>query len=241
MFGYVDWQKETRGAMRLNRENIGGVAFAVLTVCGRGGFLFSHRLRRAAGKMQRWGVRQVVCPPDFPREEFFAPVGIDGVPEQELRRALLGQLLDQVCAAHRLSLRRGAAALIARRATREVWQAGEALAQRVRYVILCVGQGGDALGDHLRYTYGISAAAAAPVEPSLCLYYTDLPREQPFSAYLCLGEHCAQEQTLRCTVSEEWRDMLGGKEITTQLLAALFAAGRIRAEDIKVESITFPA
>jgi hypothetical protein len=238
MFGYVLWHEHEKGAPRLYRDSICGAIFAVLEVRGCEGFRLRRRLNRAARKMSSWGVRQTVFPPDFPLTEPFAAQGIGPLPEQTLRCALLEKLLSRLCIENSIPLSQSAAALLARRTDEKVWRAGEVLAQRSRFLILSTGTGGAALGDHLRYTYGVSAAPVAPVAPILGVYYTDLPDTPPFEHCLCLGPHCEQEQRVTCEVSAEWQEKLGEKKATTQLLAALFSMGRIQIEEIKVKSVS---
>jgi hypothetical protein len=238
MYGYIRWRQREKGAPRLYRDSIGGAVFAVLEIRGSNGFYLRRRLARAARKLSKWGVRQAVFPRDFPLMEPFADQGIGPVPEQALRCALMEKLLDRLTRDKELPLAQGAAALLSARTDERVWRGGEALARRARFLILSTGAGGEALGDQLRYTYGVSAAPVAPMAPVLGVYYTDLPEQPPFEAYLCLGPHCGEEQLVELDVSKEWRERLGDKEPSAQLLAALFSMGRIRPEDIKIKSVS---
>lgn len=217
MYGYVR-EGERAG---VTRQRIGGVWFAVATVPSSG-LLAGYRRGRALRKLRRQGVRTCVLPSGLTAEA--ARWGLGAMPVQELRLALLPQLLDM-----QGDLRRATAVLRADCADAAVYRAAAVLASRVRYVILQVGAGGTALAEALRRRFGLCAGSVESA--ALTVSFGGAPEQ---GAVICLGADCGRYQRLTYGAPEE---LLGPWPPSEQLLAALYQAGEIKKEEIRVKTI----
>lgn len=218
MYGYV-WEGERAG---VTRQRIGGVWFAVATVPSSGRLLAGYRRGRVLRKLRRQGIRTCVLPSALTTEA--ARWGLREMPVQELRLALLPQLLDM-----RGDLRRATAVLRADCADAAVYRAAAVLASRVRYVTLQVGAGGEALAEALRRRFGLCAGSVEGA--ALTVSFGGAPEH---GAVICLGEDCGRYQRLTYEMPE---GLLDPWPVSEQLLAALYQAGEIKKEEIRVKTI----
>ena len=217
MYGYVR-EGERAG---VTRQRIGGVWFAVATV-PPSGLLAGYRRGRVLRKLRRQGIRTCVLPSALTAEA--ARWGLREMPVQELRLALLPQLLDM-----RGDLRRATAVLRADCADAAVYRAAAVLASRVRYVTLQVDAGGEALAEALRRRFGLCAGSVEGA--ALTVSFGGAPEH---SAVICLGEDCGRYQRLTYEMPE---GLLDPWPVSEQLLAALYQAGEIKKEEIRVKTI----
>ena len=145
--------------------------------------------------------------------------GIRPVKAAALRRALLPRLYEKGCI-----VSADAAALRAPDATAEVYQAAAFLAERSRYLSLELEHDGEQVSAWLRQQYGISAGRFAG---KVCggVTFCGAPR----CGEIHLGEDCGRYQQVRYAVD--------GGELPEELAAALWSAGLIPAEEIRVLSV----
>jgi len=220
VYGYVVEGRE--GC--IERRQILGMWFCCLTLPIGGSFLGLRR-RSWWRKLQKQGVRRAVLPAHLVAEGL--QWGIAAVEVYSLRRAVLPQLLDCVP-----SLAGKAVRLTAPCVTVAVGEAAEVLAQRARYVDLQVERGGEALAAYLQRRYGLAVGAIGTVALTVDFGSGSIGR------CIALGEDCAARQQVVYHV-EKLASV--GIEAQEQLLSALFGAGYLEKEDIRVKSILFNA
>lgn len=158
-----------------------------------------QRIRRGVAQLKKQGVRQAVYPQKGEN------LGIFPIETLSLRRRLAATVtLERLSAGDSVTV-------YGDRLSGEVEQTVEALAQGVRYVTLCVPEGGEGLAQELRRRYGISlrlrhrlperaehllAFAPCPIlwERTCCQLYHGA--EHPLPLLLPQGEQpqCQQEQ-----------------------------------------------
>ena len=221
MYGYVMWGK----GPGLTAENIGGVWFAVARV-PRGGFLAALRRRLIWRRLRRYGVTRCVLPEELEGET--ARWGLLPVEVDRLRLALLPRLLDL-----RGDLRRATALLRADCVTADVYRAAAVLAGRVRYLTLAVGGGEEDLARALRQRFGLCTGSVE--RPAVTVSFGGAPED---GAAICLGPDCRRWQRVTYGLTV---DMPGPWPVSEQLLAALWEAGEIKKEQIRVKTIAFNA
>lgn len=237
MYGYIDWRETGKGGFSLQRTGICGVCFWELRVPKPGSLFFRQRLRRAVHTMHTNGVRRAVFPPDFPFAEVLAEEGITSLPEENLRRRLLEQLLKRACGGKKISASSWAAALYARGESRDVRDASRLLAEKCRYLQLHLAQDSGALEKELRYTYGVCAAPVGQ-RPDIAVTFDSGPQELLPIPVIRLGEDC-REQPITYELPAERLAWLGERAPTSQLVTALFEAGKLPLEEIHVKTLTF--
>jgi len=231
MFAYFDWKPEGRPRILLRPETIGGVTF--LLVEARGGERrLGRRMDRALAAVERSGVRRCVMPENWP-----ASWRRDLLPVEEagLRQAVFPRLLERFCRQRQLEPDKSAAMLSAPFMSRAVWEAADLLARRSRYLILSVA-GGGALGVELLRRYGVSPVTAGH-RPSLEVCFD---RPTTSAPALLLGPDCSR-QTVTYRLPPRLEKDLAGREISPQLVSALWESGGIRSDEIGVASLGFPA
>lgn len=231
MFGYLTWHPSGRPRVTLQPAEIGGVIFLALEVQGNGRRL-RRRVNRAVADMERCGVRRCVMPSDWPTEW---RGGLRPVEEQNLRQKVFPRLLERLCRERHLDLSGATTMLSAPFVGQRVWEAADLLARRSRYLILSV-EGGEELRRQLWRRYGISAVAAGRPALQVCF---DEPVE-PVPALL-LGPDCSRRQTVTYELPARLRETLEGREMTSQLVTALWESGALAAEEIRVRSLGFGA
>ncbi len=179
------------------------------------GILCRLRRRYLWRQLQRAGVRRCVMPLDMDTEA--DDWGILPVEVLPLRLALLDELLD-LCP----DVRCGTAALYADRANADVYRAAEVLARRARYVALRVESGSEALTQMLYRRYGLCTGGRG--EATVILDFTGT-----VAGALRLDE----KGMISCEVE--------GKPMPERLAAALFAAGTLQKDRIRIKSLPFNA
>ena len=216
MYGYVIWGDYPV----LTRQQVAGVWFTVAVVPQKG-FLARYRRRRVLHMLHRWGVTRCVLPSEITEEA--AGFGLLPVAVHELRRAMLPQLLEM-----QGDLRHSTALLRAGHVSPAVYDAALVLARRVRYLSLDTGGGTETLARELRTRLGLCVGGVG--RPAVTVSFGGAPS----GSTICLGEDCRRYQRLEYSLTEE---KLGTWPLSEQLLAALFEAGGIKKEEIRVKTI----
>ena len=215
MYGYVTWGTPAG----VTRRRIEGVWFAA-AVLPEQGVLARLCRRRIWRKLRRCGVARCVLPEALETEA--AQWGILPVEVCRLRQALLPQLLDR-----QGDLRRKTAALQAAHMSAAVAEAAAVLAQRVRYLSLEIGSGGEVLERVLWERFGLTACGVGQAAVTVSF------GGAPSGNTICLGEDCRRYQSVTYhLITGEMEN-----EVPEQLLAVLFEAGEIKKEQIRVKTI----
>ena len=132
----------------------------LLTVQVRpGGWRERGRVRSAARRLFRLGVRRVLSPADFPHWPLLAAAGLRPVDPLPFLRFYAGELALAALLRRGIPPHQGAVALRGRRVDRDMVRAAEFLCPRVRELAISAPQGGAELSAWLRREYGI------PVRP----------------------------------------------------------------------------
>lgn len=216
MYGYV-----MPGARPLlTRQQVAGVWFTVAVV-PQNGVLVRFRRRRVLRRLHQLGVTRCVLPSEMTEEA--AQFGLLPVTVYGLRRALLSQLLEM-----QGDLRRSTALLRASHVFPAVYDAALVLARRVRHLSLDTGGGTETLARELRTRLGLCVGGVG--RPTVTVSFGGPPSGNT----ICLGEDCRLYQRLEYRLAEE---KLGSWPPSEQLLAALFEAGGIKKEEIRVKTI----
>ena len=239
MLGLVEW----RGAglcWRMEERRIGGVRFAVVRVLRGTGLRARWSARRAARRLARAGVRRVVFPGEFPLLPVFARCDVLPVDEQPLRQAAAAEIVRCVMAQYGVQGARATVVICARRATRAVADCAAALTETVRYLRLCVPEGGEELARRLRFMTGAAVPAQFPPEQpregDILLCFDDsFDAAQPRGIVLRLAD-----PALRISYHLPG-GIEAGESDAVQLLAALYAADRLPEEEVRVTAVTLPA
>lgn len=231
IFGLVEWQEKGHGAAR--QEWRGGVRFLVVEIT-RGGVREALSLRRAARTLKKNGIRQAVFPAGFLYAKHFTRRGVQAVNVNALREATAAAVAQCVMAQRGIVPACATLALCAPRVTRAYAEAAWTLARTVRYIRLCTGSGGHELADGLRCVLGAAVTVAErPPECRsdmlLCFDGAEVSGMQGVVLPLC-------GRALR--VEYEMDVDTGGCD-PEQLLAARFAAGAVRADEIKVRNVVW--
>lgn len=169
----------------------------------------------AAKKLRCAGVRQAVFPPDYPYADVFARRSIAVPPLAPLYCATAHAIV--LCCMERMGLqpRRAEVMLAARQVSPELRSLAFRLCGEVRYVSLAVPWGGEELAQELRRSRGV----APRFRPDLIVSFDGTEA----------GENAL---TLDEELQVEYDSALPGR-----LLAALFASGMLRAEELRVRNI----
>ena len=226
MFGYVRCRPDGRAGVTLERTCVGGADFFVLTAAGKSRRA-GRRVRRAVEEMRSRGVRRWVAEPGWP-EEWSA--GLTPVGEQGLRRALLEPVTAAVCRARGLELSGASVLLSAPRADADVLRAAALLAARCRRLRLDV-PGGEELERWLLLRWGLSAGGTERPALQVCFGAC-----LPGIPAVLLGPECERRQRLRYRLPRERERTLRPYALTPQLVAALWEAGVLPPEEIRVEA-----
>lgn len=230
MVGWINW--EMRGMPRVRHRVIllEGVPVCRIELRGRSsGFLLLH-LYREKKRLQQAGIREAIFPDSLPpalRMEM-RPINVSA-----LRRAFFPALLEQAYRQKRLTSEHASVCLTAEGTSLAVYWAAQLLAQKARYLHIRVGMGEEALKEWLRQRFGVACGGSAPV------LEVSLKVGDPSSALL-LGEDCARQQVdyILPSALQEYAPSAREGE---QLLAVLYRAGKLRAEELFVERIHFNA
>ena len=124
-----------------------------------GGWREKGRLRTAARRLVRQGVRRTLVPPQFSHWELLEARGLRPVDPLPFLRFYAGELTLAAMLQEGIAPWEGSAALRGRRVDRDMVRAAEFLCPRVRELAISAQQGGEELAAWLRREYGM------PVRP----------------------------------------------------------------------------
>lgn len=156
MFGEIRYQPKGDGYPR-RRERYG---LPVLEITIRpGGWRERGRVRMAAKRLARQGVRRVLVPPEFDRWDLLESRGLQKVDPVPFLRFYAGELAVAALKREGLLPQQGNVALRGRQVDRDMVRAAEYLCPRVRELSISAQQGGEELAAWLRREYGM------PVQP----------------------------------------------------------------------------
>lgn len=198
----------------------------------------------AAVYLRRRGVRRAVFPKDYPHTALFARCGVAPEDDLALRMVCAPALTRAVMARLRLMPESARVALVSDVPSHALSRAAGELSRTVRRLALCAPDG-ERLARALRWDCGASVSVVPPggeIAASLAVSFAGAVPRGP-GAVLCLAPK------LRL-VSARGTRMLAVRYAHVlppqaeawehgQLLAALYAAGALRAEEITVERVVF--
>ena len=156
VLGAVTYERDGTG--RLRRSERYGLPLLEVSI-RPGGWGEGRRVRLAARRLARHGVRRVLAPPEFARWPLLEARGLGPVDPVPFLRAWAGPLVLALLEREGRAPHRSAVALRGRRVDRDLVRAAEFLCPRVRELAICAQQGGAELAAWLRLEYGV------PVRP----------------------------------------------------------------------------
>lgn len=193
--------------------------------------------KRAAKYLKKRHVRAAVFPCGYPCASVFAAAGIMPPPELPLRMAKAAEIT--LCAMKTFGIlpEKARVALVSSSINGALDAAAYSLVKTVRYLTLCTPERAR-LARALRWDSGASVQEAQSVEE----IDTDLAVVFDAFAPMC---RCPQLRLSDPALLVEWETAGTGGEETLwdarQLLAVRFAAGMLRADEICVKMVKFPA
>lgn len=168
MYGYLTLygpEEKHRKAVCSGVRPICGVRFyEVSVVRSRSRFVEKRRLRRAAGLMERAGVRTALFPEDFAAAALFESCGIRAATDSYLRTVMAAEIARRMMDARGYAPGETCIALLGDTMTPALRRTLMELALRVRYTLLSAGGGGGESCSVLRREYGVSVLRNAGEE-----------------------------------------------------------------------------
>lgn len=230
MLGWLCWSE---GQERAGRAELAGLPVLRVPVRRKNGtpeWLLRRRVRAAGRTLARMGVRRVILPENFPYGELLAGEGVFPVETLPLWRSLAAEL------AWRALRERGAGGegvvVCADALTGEVRRTVEALLRRCRTVSLDAPDPEGAYARALRRSLG-AALRTGDAGVEVRLLFARREPEQAGDIPLYPGTE-GPKAALR--LPEEWEARLPEGVPREQGIAALLAAGRLRREEIAIDS-----
>ena len=191
-----------------------------------GGWRERGRVRSAARRLSRLGVRRVLAPSDFPHWPLLEEAGLGPVDPLPFLRFYAGELALAALLRRGIPPHQGAVALRGRRVDRDMVRAAEFLCPRVRELAISAPQGGAELSAWLRREYGIPVRPdGREVGAAVCFHETSAAGEGELvlaGSAPCLAGVAPRAEGL----AEEVRGDL-------PLLAALWEGGKLEQWGLK--------
>ena len=163
MVGMLVWKSPQRGTREKGVTVRERTVLHVRMQCAeilRGGktpeTVVRRRIRSAAKRLQKLGVRQVILPADFEGEDLVEPWGLRRVSTLPLRQMLAADWVRRSLEERSIPAAGARVAVIAGGMTGAVVRTVTELALRHRYVMLQIPYGGEDLCHQLRREYGVS-------------------------------------------------------------------------------------
>lgn len=163
MVGMLVWnisgREKTKKAVILRERNILHVRMICAEIRKEAHTLdvmMRRRIRRAVRQLQKFGVQQVILPPNFLWRELLSELGIQPVSTLPLRQMLAADWVRWELKGRDIPAAEARIAVLAENMTGAVVRTVTELSLRHRYVLLKVSYGGEALCSHLRREYGVS-------------------------------------------------------------------------------------
>ena len=230
MLGWLCWTEKRERAGETTLAGLPVFRAGVLRREGTPEWLLRRRIRAAGRKLARAGVRRVILPEGFPYGEILAGEGVFPVETLPLWRSLAAEL------AWRALRERGAggegAAVCADTLTGEVRRTVEALLRRCRTVSLDAPDPEGAYARGLRRSLG-AALRTGDAGAEVRLLFARREPERAGDIPLYPG---AEGPKAALRLPEKWEARLPEGTQREQIAAALLAAGRLRREEIAIDS-----
>ena len=230
MLGWLCWTEKRERAGETTLAGLPVFRAGVLRREGTPEWLLRRRIRAAGRKLARAGVRRVILPEGFPYGEILAGEGVFPVETLPLWRSLAAEL------AWRALRERGAggegAAVCADALTGEVRRTVEALLRRCRTVSLDAPDPEGAYARALRRSLG-AALRTGDAGAEVRLLFARREPERAGDIPLYPG---AEGPKAALRLPEKWEARLPEGTQREQIAAALLAAGRLRREEIAIDS-----
>lgn len=172
MFGLIAYPADDVTPVRV----VGGVRFRVVRAAEGHGLYAGLSARAAAAKLRREGVRCALFPPDYPFVPLFVRHGVEPPPLAPLYRAAAPAIVRRYMARCGIDPRAAMVAFAAEHTTPELVRCVAALCGEIRYIALCVPDGGEAFARALRREFGVAArvgAADALPRPDLTVVFDE--------------------------------------------------------------------
>lgn len=230
MLGWLCWTgKRERGGT----ESLAGLPVLRVPVRRKNGtpeWLLRRRVRAAGRTLARMGVRRVIWPEGFPYGEILAGEGVFPVETLPLWRALAAELAWRELQSR--GIPGGCPAVCADALTGEVRRTVEELLRRCRTVALDAPDPEGVYARRLRRGLG-AALRSGDAGAEVRLLFARREPERAGDIPLYPGA-AAPKAALR--LPEEWEARLPEGVPREQGIAALLAAGRLRREEIAIDS-----
>lgn len=201
----------------------GGVLFRALSVAEGRSLRAGLSAYAAARKLRREGVRCAVFPTDYPYRALFSRYGVEAPSPVPLYRATAAGIVRRYLVQRGVAPNAATVALCAESVTPELRACAESLCADVRYLMLSVPRGGEALARELRRRFGVAAQAGA---------LDALPRPDlavSFDGMSVGGGALSLDGALGVAYDSRH---------SNELLAALYLAGALEASELRVVSVT---
>lgn len=227
MLGWICYGEGERERLRLS----GAAVLRVFVPRGKGSRC-ALSARRAARFFARSGVKLAALPPDYPYAAAFARRGIALSDTVTLYRACAAKIAQCALRQCGISPQTASVALLAQKPSAALAHAAHALCPCVRYLTLCVPDG-ERIARDLRWQYGVAVRLVREGEElsaSLAVSFDGAPAARCPCLPLADGR-----------LSVSLQAQIGGAEYTDlPLLAALYAADALTADEIRVQRVIFP-
>ena len=237
MMGYLEWSDTPcRGGVSFGERNICGVYFyAAKVFCGERtpAFLLRQRLKKAAQTLRRRNIGQAVFPEPFSNLGLFEKYGVLPVNTLPLYQALAPELAWSAAETHGLTAARARIAVCGDRLNEELANTVTRLCTRSRYLLLAAPDRDGAFCRRLRREYG--AALVQTKDPAqiagadICILFS--PREISSDSTILRVYRGAEFPKALLGLFKAPERIPAGCSVP-QMLAALYAAGAVRREEI---------
>ena len=191
------------------------------------GFWAGHRLRKAAKKLSRAGVRRVLAPEDFQSWQVLEEYGLHPMDPCPFLRANAAPLSVAALKRSGRVPERSAVALRALKADRAVVLAAEELCSQVRELCISAPRGGEALSHRLRWEYGMAVRPDWP-EVGGAVRFDRETREQGGCVLNLFLQGLGENQ-----VSVTVPGLKNSETGKISLLAALWEGGKLQKSDLE--------
>ena len=230
MLGWLCWSERRE---RAGRAEIAGLPVLRVPVRRREGtpeWLLRRRVRAAGRTLARAGVRRVIVPEEFPYGELLAGEGVFPVETVPRGRALAAELAWREL--QRRGVPAGSVAVRADALTGEVRRTVEALLRRCRTVSLDAPDPEGAYARVLRRRLG-AALRTGDAGAEVRLLFVRRGPERAGDIPLYPG---AEGPKAALRLPEAWEARMPAGAQREGVIAALLAAGRLRREEIAIDS-----
>ncbi len=219
MFGLIAYRTEETPPVQV----IDGVRFRAVGVTRGESLRARLSARAAAGTLRQADVRYALFPADYPYAAPFARCGVVSPPLAPLYRAAAPAIVRRCMMQRGIEARHAMVAFAAERLTPELRRCVTALCRDIRYIALCIPDGGEGFARALLRDYGVAARVGRA---------DALPRPDLFAVF---DGTSVPGEALRL---DEALDVAFDSPRPSALLALLHRAGRLDADTLQVKSLT---